>query len=109
MGASARFLDSLLFAKENMRRLKLWLLVALLAVGSLVSCSRASTKSPDASDSIRKSFDKSGPELGEGCEETGSETTKGKPVLSTLVYLHFGQVCLLTVCGFAMDGRHNIV
>jgi hyperosmotically inducible protein len=32
----------------------------LLAVGSLVGCSKASTKSPDVSDSIRKSLDQAG-------------------------------------------------
>jgi hypothetical protein len=68
-----------LIAGEPMKRLKLWSLVAALALGNLVGCSRASTNSPDASDSIRKSFDKSGRELGEGREETGPETTKGKP------------------------------
>jgi hypothetical protein len=59
--------DSLQFARENMKRLKLWLLVALPLVGSFVGCSRVYTTAPVAPDSIRKSF------------EPGPETTKGKP------------------------------
>ena len=44
-----------------MKTLKLCLTVLiLLAVVSLVGCSRTSTKSPDVSDSIRKSLDQSG-------------------------------------------------
>ena len=44
-----------------MKTLKLCLAVLiLLAVGSLVGCSRTSTKSPDVSDSIRKSLDQAG-------------------------------------------------
>jgi len=44
-----------------MKTLKLCLAVfMLLAVGSLVGCSRTSTKSPDVSDSIRKSLDQAG-------------------------------------------------
>ncbi len=35
-------------------------MILLLAVGSLVSCSRTSTKSPDVSDNIRKSLDQAG-------------------------------------------------
>jgi hypothetical protein len=50
-----------------MKRLKLWLLVVLLLVGSLVGCSRAYTTAPVAPDNISKSF------------EPGPETTKGKP------------------------------
>ncbi len=44
-----------------MKTLKLCLtMIMLLAVGSLVGCSGASTKSPDVSDSIRKSLDQAG-------------------------------------------------
>jgi hyperosmotically inducible protein len=44
-----------------MKAFKLCLtLLALLAVGSFVGCSRTSTKSPDVSDSIRKSLDEAG-------------------------------------------------
>ncbi len=78
MAASAQFRDSLMFARENMKRLRLCLLAALLLVGSQVGCSRAFTRSPDVSDSIRKTFDKSSLELGERHEEIGPET-KGKP------------------------------
>lgn len=35
-------------------------ILVLLAVGSIVGCSRASTKSPDVADSIRKSLDQAG-------------------------------------------------
>lgn len=35
-------------------------MLSLLAVGILTGCSRASTKSPEVSDSIRKSLDQSG-------------------------------------------------
>ena len=35
-------------------------LLALLAVGTLIGCSGTSTKSPDVSDSIRKSLDQAG-------------------------------------------------
>ena len=62
-----------------MKRLKLWLLVAVVAIGSLVGCSRASTKSRDASDHTRKLFDQSGRELGVSREEVRAETTKNKP------------------------------
>jgi hypothetical protein len=68
-----------LMAGEPMKRLKLWSLVAALTLGNLLGCSRASTNSPDAADRIRKSFDQSGRDHGEGREETGPETTKGKP------------------------------
>jgi hypothetical protein len=57
-----------------MKRLKLWSLVAGLAVGNLVGCSRASRKSPGASDGIRL-----GREVAEGRQEIGPGTTKGKP------------------------------
>ena len=47
--------------RKNMKTLKLCLtLLMLLAVGSLVGCSRTSTSSPDVSDSIRKSLDQAG-------------------------------------------------
>jgi hyperosmotically inducible periplasmic protein len=47
--------------RKNMKTLKLCLtMLMLLAVGSLVGCSRTSTKSPDVSDSIRKSLDEAG-------------------------------------------------
>jgi len=46
--------------RRNMKRYKLSLtLLALLVVGTLVGCS-TSTKSPDVSDSIRKSLDQAG-------------------------------------------------
>jgi hypothetical protein len=57
-----------------MKRLELWSLVAGLALGSLVGCSRASRKSSDASDGIR-----SDREVAEGRQEIGPGTTKGKP------------------------------
>jgi hyperosmotically inducible periplasmic protein len=44
-----------------MKSLKqLLLMFMLLAVGSMIVCSRASTKSPDVSDNIRKSLDQAG-------------------------------------------------
>ena len=44
-----------------MKKLRLCLsLIMLLAVGSLVGCSNASSKSPDVSDNIRKSLDQAG-------------------------------------------------
>src|ERR1035438_10091413 len=44
--------------RRNMKTLKRCLsLLALIVVGTLVGCSTTSTKSPDVSDSIRKSFD----------------------------------------------------
>ena len=47
--------------RKNMKTLKLCLTVlVLLAIGSLMGCSRASTKSPDVSDSIRNSLDQAG-------------------------------------------------
>jgi hyperosmotically inducible protein len=47
--------------RKNMKTLKLCLtLLTLLAVGSLVGCSRASRKSPDVSDSIRTALDQAG-------------------------------------------------
>ena len=47
--------------RNNMKTLKLFIaLLTLLAVGSLVGCSRTSTRSPDVSDSIRKSLDQAG-------------------------------------------------
>lgn len=53
-------------SKENMRHVNLWLLIALLGVGSLLGCSKVYTTAP-VSSSIRKPF------------EVGPETTKGKP------------------------------
>ena len=53
-------------SKENMKHVNLWLLIALLGVGSLLGCSRVYTTAP-VSSSIRKPF------------EVGPETTKGKP------------------------------
>ena len=53
-------------SKENMKHVNLWLLIALLGVGSLLGCSRAYTTAP-VSSSIRKPF------------EVGPEATKGKP------------------------------
>jgi hyperosmotically inducible protein len=47
--------------KEIMKTIKLLsTLLALLAVGSMLGCSGASAKSPDVSDSIRKSMDQAG-------------------------------------------------
>jgi len=44
-----------------MKTLKVYLIMLLLlVVGSLIVCSRASTKSPDVSDNIRKSLDQAG-------------------------------------------------
>lgn len=62
-----------------MKKREQWLLVAGLAVGSLVSCSRASTKSPGGSNSMRKSIDPSGRELVQGGSETDPEAIKDKP------------------------------
>src|ERR1700730_878465 len=46
---------------RNMKKLRLSLaMVALLAVGILAGCSQTATKSPDVSDSIRKSLDQAG-------------------------------------------------
>ena len=53
-------------SKENMKHVNLWLLIALLGVGSLLGCSKVYTTAP-VSSSIRKPF------------EVGPETTKGKP------------------------------
>jgi hypothetical protein len=57
-----------------MKRLKLWSLVAGLALGSLVGCSRASRNSPGAEDGIR-----SDREVAEGGREIGPGTINGKP------------------------------
>ena len=47
--------------RKNMKTLRLCLtMLMLLAVGSLVGCSRTSTKSPDVSDSIRNALDQAG-------------------------------------------------
>ena len=61
------FVVRLTSIREFMKVLMLWLLVALLAVVSLMGCSRSYATAPAAPDSIRKSL------------ETGPETTKGKP------------------------------
>jgi hyperosmotically inducible protein len=47
--------------RRNMKKLRLSVaMVALLAVGILTGCSQTATKSPDVSDSIRKSLDQAG-------------------------------------------------
>src|ERR1039457_6928004 len=47
--------------RKNMKKLRLSVvMVALLAVGILAGCSQTATKSPDVSDSIRKSLDQAG-------------------------------------------------
>jgi hyperosmotically inducible protein len=47
--------------RRNMKKLRLSVVtVALLAVGILAGCSQTATKSPDVSDSIRKSLDQAG-------------------------------------------------
>jgi hyperosmotically inducible periplasmic protein len=47
--------------RRNMKKLRLLVvMVALLAVGILAGCSQTATKSPDVSDSIRKSLDQAG-------------------------------------------------
>src|ERR1017187_2852123 len=47
--------------RRNMKKLRLSVvMVALLAVGMLAGCSQTATKSPDVSDSIRKSLDQAG-------------------------------------------------
>ena len=60
--------------REPMKRLELWSLVAVLAVGELMGCSRASTKPPNASDGIR-----AGRGIAEGRQEVASGTTQLKP------------------------------
>jgi hypothetical protein len=57
-----------------MNRLKLLSLVAGLAVGNLVGCSRPSTKSPKHQMAFAP-----GRELTDGHEETGPGTTESKP------------------------------
>ena len=48
-------------SKDDMRTTKLLvILLTLFAIGTVVGCSRFSTKSPDVSDSIRKSLDQAG-------------------------------------------------
>src|ERR1035438_1140178 len=48
-------------ARRNMKKLRLSVaMLALLAVGILAGCSATATKSPDVSDSIRKSLDQAG-------------------------------------------------
>ena len=60
--------------REPMKRLKLWSLVAVLAVGNLMGCSRASTKPPHASDGIP-----AGRGVAEGRQEVAPGTTQLKP------------------------------
>jgi osmotically-inducible protein OsmY len=61
LGFSRRLFHLCAIKGENMKTLKLCLtLLMLLAVGSLVGCSGTSTKSPDVSDSIRRSLDEAG-------------------------------------------------
>ena len=60
--------------REPMKRLKLWSLVVVLAVGELMGCSRASTKPPNASDGIR-----AGRAVAEGRPEVAPGTTQLKP------------------------------
>ena len=59
-----------------MKRLELWSLVAVLAVGNLMGCSRASSSSklPHASDGIRASRG-----VAEGRQEVAPGTTQLKP------------------------------
>jgi hypothetical protein len=57
-----------------MTRVKLWSLVAGLALGSLVGCSRASRNSPGAEDGIR-----SDREVAEGRQEIGLGAIDSKP------------------------------
>ena len=60
--------------KEPMKRLKLWSLVAVLAAGNLMGCSRASTKPPHASDGIR-----AGRGIAESRQEVAPGTAQLKP------------------------------
>ncbi|SRR5713226_4029461 len=56
-----RLIPSRLHQKRNMKTLRLSVaMLALLAVGILTGCSGTSTKSPDVSDSIRKSLHQAG-------------------------------------------------
>jgi hypothetical protein len=57
-----------------MTRLKLWSLVAGLAVGNLMGCSKPSTQSPHASEGIR-----TGREVAEGRQGIAPGTIPGKP------------------------------
>jgi hyperosmotically inducible protein len=64
--ASRAFIAGLRFHLEfiirrNMKKLRLsFAMLALLALGILAGCSQTATKSPDVSDSIRKSLDQAG-------------------------------------------------
>jgi hyperosmotically inducible protein len=64
--ASRAFIAGLTFHLEfiirrNMKKLRLSVaMLALLAIGILAGCSQTATKSPDVSDSIRKSLDQAG-------------------------------------------------
>jgi hyperosmotically inducible protein len=50
-----------LIKRKNMKTLKQYMIMLmLLAVGSMIVCSRTSTKSPDVADNIRKSLDQAG-------------------------------------------------
>jgi hypothetical protein len=60
--------------RETMERLKLWSLVAGLALGSLVGCARASRNSSGAEDGFR-----SDREVAEGRQDFGPGTIDGKP------------------------------
>jgi hypothetical protein len=60
--------------QEPMKRLKLCSLVVVLAVGNLIGCSRASTKSPHASGGIG-----AGRGVAEGRQEVALGTTQLKP------------------------------
>jgi hypothetical protein len=70
---------SLLFTKKNMKRLQLMRLVALLAIGSLAGCSKASLRPPAAADVLRQSVDRSGRGLRDNQGETGSNDMRRKP------------------------------
>lgn len=58
---------------QQMQRLTIWSLVAGLAVGNLVGCSRTSTKPPNASSRTR-----SDRAVAEGRQQTGLATARGK-------------------------------
>src|ERR1035437_4919817 len=54
-------IPSQIHKRRNMKTLRLSVaMFALLAVGILAGCSQTATKSPDVSDSIRKSLDQAG-------------------------------------------------
>jgi hypothetical protein len=70
---------SLLFTKKNMKRLKLMRLVALLAIGSLAGCSKASLQPPAAADVVLQSVGRSTRGLGDNQGETDGTSMRGKP------------------------------